>query len=99
MGVPLRAAGPGFVVKTIRNGRYTGNAVFISHGDLMTVYYHMSEVYVQTDQFVNSGEMIGLSGGAPGHPGAGLSSGPHLHFEVRSDGIPVDPCLFLNPGC
>lgn len=99
MGVQLRAPGPGFVVKTIRNGRFTGNAIFLSHGDLMTVFYHLSEIYVEPDEFVNSGEIIGLTGGAPGHPGAGLSSGPHLHFEVRSDGIPVDPCLYLNPGC
>lgn len=99
MGLPIRAPASGIVVKTIRNGRFTGNAVFLSHGDLMTVYLHMSELYVQPDQLVNISETIGLTGGAPGHPGAGLSSGPHLHFEVRQNGIPIDPCSVLTPGC
>jgi murein DD-endopeptidase MepM/ murein hydrolase activator NlpD len=99
MGLPLRAPASGIVAKTIRNGRFTGNAIFLSHGDMMTVYYHLSELYVQPDDFVEIGSTIGATGGAPGHPGAGLSSGPHLHFEVRLNGIPVDPCLYLNPSC
>lgn len=99
MGLPIRAPAAGVVVKTISNGRYTGNAIFLSHGDIMTVFYHLSEIWVTTDQFVEIGDTIGLTGGAPGHPGAGLSSGPHLHFEVRSDGIAVDPCAYLTPSC
>ncbi len=99
MGLPLRAPADGVVVKTISNGRFTGNAIFVSHGDIMTVNYHLSEIWVNVDQFVSAGETIGLTGGAPGHPGAGLSSGPHLHFEVRKDGIPVDPCAYLSPSC
>lgn len=99
MGLPIKAAASGVVVKVIRNGRFTGNAVYISHGDLMTIYLHMSVVNVSQDDFVSVGTVIGRSGGAPGDPGAGLSSGPHLHFEVRKDGIPVDPCNYLNPGC
>jgi murein DD-endopeptidase MepM/ murein hydrolase activator NlpD len=99
MGLALRAPASGIVLKTIRNGRFTGNAVFLSHGDMMTVYLHMSEIYVQPDAFVNIGETFGLTGGAPGHPGAGLSSGPHLHFEVRQNGIPIDPCSVLTPSC
>lgn len=99
MGLALRAPADGIIVRTIRNGRFTGNAIFTSHGDLMTVNYHLSEIWVSTDDLVNAGETIGLTGGAPGHPGAGLSSGPHLHFEVRKDGIPVDPCAYLSPSC
>jgi len=99
MGIPIRAPASGVVVKTISNGRFTGNAIFISHGDIMTTFFHMSQLYVQADDFVTAGEIIGLSGGAPGHPGAGLSSGPHLHFEVRLNGIPVDPCNYLSPSC
>lgn len=99
MGLQLRAPAAGVVLKTIRNGRFTGNAVFLSHGDLMTVYLHMSEMYVVPDDVVEIGETFGLTGGAPGHPGAGLSSGPHLHFEVRKNGIPIDPCSVLTPSC
>lgn len=99
MGLPVRASASGVVVKIIRNGRFTGNAVFISHGDLMTVYLHLSSIAVNEDDFVSVGSIIGRSGGAPGDPGAGLSSGPHLHFEVRREGIPVDPCNYLTPGC
>lgn len=99
MGLTLRAPAAGIVVKTIHNGRYTGNAVYISHGDIMTVFLHLSAIYVQEDDFVAIGQTIGLTGGAPGHPGAGLSSGPHLHFEVRQNGIPVDPCAYLVPSC
>lgn len=99
MGMPVKTSASGVVVKVIRNGRYTGNAVFVSHGDLMSVYLHLSVIYVQTDDYVDIGTVIARSGGAPGDPGAGLSSGPHLHFEVRKDGIPVDPCQYLTPGC
>ena len=99
MGLPIRAPAAGIVIKTIVNGRYTGNAIYLSHGDLLTVYFHLSELYVSTDDFVEIGEIMGLSGGSPGHPGSGLSSGPHLHFEVRQNGIPVDPCAYLTPSC
>lgn len=99
MGLPIKAVASGVVVKVIRNGRFTGNAIFVSHGDLMSVYLHLSSVYVEQDDFVNVGAVIGRSGGAPGDPGAGLSSGPHLHFEVRKEGIPVDPCNYLTPNC
>lgn len=99
-GMKLRAAADGIVVKIIDNGRYTGNAVYIAHGDeLMTVYLHMSRVDVIEDDIVRMGDTIGLTGGSPGTYGAGLSSGPHLHFEVRLNGLPVNPCEYLDPEC
>lgn len=95
-GLQVRAASSGVIVKIIRNGRYVGNAVYIAHSDnIMTVYLHLSKINVTEDEFVPIGGVIGLSGGMPGTPGAGLSSGPHLHFEVRVDGIPVDPLEYL----
>lgn len=99
MGMTIKATASGVVVKVIRNGRFTGNAVFIAHGDLMSVYLHMSALNVSEDDYVSVGSVIGRSGGAPGDPGAGLSSGPHLHFEIRNNGIPVDPCNYLSPSC
>lgn len=99
MGLPVKATASGVVVNVIRNGRFTGNAVYISHGDLMSLYLHLSVIYVKTDDYVTVGQVIGRSGGAPGDPGAGLSSGPHLHFETRKEGIPVNPCQYLVPNC
>lgn len=94
-GSPLIAAAPGYVAWA-KTGRSYGNYVMIVHTNgRATLYAHMSKMYVEADQFVNRGEVIGLSGGMPGTQGAGLSTGPHLHFEVRQDGIPVNPLDYL----
>lgn len=95
MGTPIGAAAPG-IVAVARRGRLYGNYIVILHGNkLATVYAHLSQIRVEPDQVVQRGETIGLSGGRPGHPGAGLSSGPHLHFEVRANGIPTNPLEYL----
>lgn len=94
-GSAVRSAAPGYVAFA-KTGRMYGNYVMIIHGNGMaTLYAHLSKINVQADQFVGRGDVIALSGGLPGTPGAGFSTGPHLHFEVRSDGIPVDPMGFM----
>ncbi|MFH0854675.1 MAG: peptidoglycan DD-metalloendopeptidase family protein [bacterium] len=97
-GLPVKAAADGIVLKIIREGKLAGNVVYILHdNDIMTVYMHLSRIDVKEDQFLSRGEVIGLSGGMPGTPGAGrISTGPHLHFEVRLKGIPVNPFNYLG---
>jgi len=94
-GTPIKSSAPGYVVWAKRGTSY-GNFVMILHANgISTVYAHLSSINVKVDQFVERGQVIGLSGGMPGTPGAGLSTGPHLHFEVRSNGIPVNPLNYL----
>lgn len=96
VGTSIGAAAPGYVAWA-QTGRSYGNYVMIIHSNgIATLYAHMSRIDVVPDQFVSRGQQIGLSGGKPGMQGAGLSTGAHLHFEVRKDGIPVDPLSYLQ---
>jgi murein DD-endopeptidase MepM/ murein hydrolase activator NlpD len=82
---PIHAAAPGVVVIAGDCGGY-GNCVVIDHGSsLATIYAHQSVVIARVGYVVTAGEPIGLVGST------GLSTGPHLHFEVRLHGAPVDP--------
>jgi murein DD-endopeptidase MepM/ murein hydrolase activator NlpD len=88
-GTPVRAAGPGKVIRAGNAGAY-GNLVAIDHGDgSETRYAHLSKTLVETGATVRRGEVIGEVGNT------GLSTGPHLHFELRVDGSPVDPAPWL----
>ena len=61
-----------------------GNNVRIQHKNgAITLYGHLQKVFVVPGEAVNQGDVIGLMGGRPGHPGSGRSTGCHLHFEVR----------------
>ena len=67
-----------------------GNTVVVDHGGGMsTLYAHMQEIAVWTGQTLSIGDVVGYVGNS------GFSQGPHLHFEVRTDGVPVNPRQFL----
>jgi murein DD-endopeptidase MepM/ murein hydrolase activator NlpD len=91
-GSTVKATGAGRVVHAGPMGGY-GNMVEIDHGaGLATRYGHLSEVLVEEGQTVAAGAVLGRLGST------GRSTGPHLHYEVRVDGEPVDPTRFLRAG-
>jgi murein DD-endopeptidase MepM/ murein hydrolase activator NlpD len=63
-----------------------GNAVILDHGlGVFTAYWHLSQIDVTAGEVISSGQVIGLVGST------GLSTGPHLHWEMQVFGVPVDP--------
>ena len=98
-GTTVKASASGYVAKANKDNNCTGKYAYIMiiHADgFSTVYGHLNQIDVNEGDFVVQGQRIGLSGGMPGTCGAGrLTTGPHMHFEVRLNGIPVDPFLYL----
>ncbi len=96
-GSTLRAAASGYVAKVKFDGTKSYAYIMIIHADgYSTVYSHPSSVIVKEDDFVFQGQVIGKTGGMPGTIGAGyFTTGPHLHFEIRKEGIPVNPLDYL----
>jgi murein DD-endopeptidase MepM/ murein hydrolase activator NlpD len=89
-GTPLHAAADGVVVATGPEGGY-GNATILEHGGgIATLYGHQEQILVSPGEHVTRGEVIGLVGCT------GWCTGPHVHFEVRVNGTPVDPGPYLG---
>lgn len=87
-GTPIYVTGDGYVSEVVSNSGY-GQHVIINHGfGYETLYAHMSKILVRKGQKVKRGEKIGLVGNT------GLSSGPHLHYEVIKGGEKIDPANF-----
>jgi lipoprotein NlpD len=90
-GTPVKTAGPGTVLFAGEQRAY-GLIVIVEHeGDLITLYAHNRDLRVKTGQRVRPGQVVATVGDS------GRTSGPHLHFEVRKGGSPVDPLDYLGP--
>ncbi len=89
-------AAAGGVIKDVVDHGLGFNYITVEHpGGYSTLYGHLSKFAVEKGQTVVAGDIIGYSGGRPGTPGAGFSTGPHLHFGVFMSGAAVDPMPFL----
>lgn len=89
IGTPVKAACSGTVIQAGWMNGY-GNCITISHANGMaTRYGHLNEVKVSVGQKVKQGKVIAFSGNT------GMSTGPHLHFEIRKEDTPTDPLPFL----
>ena len=91
MGTPIRAVGDGLVTFAAWQGSY-GNMISIRHnGTYSTNYAHLSRFAVRTGQRVTQGDIIGYVGST------GLSTGPHLHYEMVKNGIKINPLTEVLP--
>ncbi|MDN5331409.1 MAG: hypothetical protein PWP45_634 [Tepidanaerobacteraceae bacterium] len=89
-GTPVRAANSGVVTFAGRNGGY-GKLVIINHGGGFETYYaHLNTISVSVGEKVSRGQVLGTVGTT------GRTTGPHLHFEVRVNGTPKNPLLYLG---
>ena len=91
-GAPVYSTAPGKVVFAGRKGRY-GKMVEIDHGlGLRTRYAHLRKIMVKRGQQIVHRQKIGLLGST------GRSTGPHVHYEVRFEGKPLNPRKFIMAG-
>ncbi|MGA9979882.1 MAG: M23 family metallopeptidase [Candidatus Sulfotelmatobacter sp.] len=89
-GTPVAAMNAGTVLLA-RFLYFEGNCVVIDHGQgLLTLYFHLSEFKVKEGDSVKRGQEVGLSGGT------GRATGPHLHVQVRWQGVSLDPARLLE---
>ena len=87
-GTPIVAAKSGTVIMSKLMSGY-GNVVMVDHGDTVTVYAHCSALNVGVGDSVSAGDVVAFVGST------GLSTGAHLHFEVRVNGSPVNPLGYV----
>ena len=91
IGEPINVADSGTVVRSEFNKGGYGYMIDVDHGNgYVTRYAHCSKLFANIGDKVNRGDVIAAVGNT------GRSTGPHLHFEVRKDGVPQDPQGYLN---
>lgn len=84
-GTPIKTTMDGQVISAGWNNQGYGNLVIVENGATQTYYAHLSSIPVAVGDKVSAGSVIGLSGNT------GRSTGPHLHYEIRKNNIPIDP--------
>ena len=90
-GAPVRAPLDGVVASAAEEGA-RGNVVVLDHGGgIQTRYHHLGEIAVRPGQPIGRGEVLGTVGVT------GETTGPHVHYEVRDNGAPIDPSRYLGP--
>lgn len=95
IGTPVLAVRSGKVVASKEQNKRMGNYVVIRHpGKLVTIYGHLSKLCVRRGEFVRQGEKIGEVGKSGNAKYRDIQ--PHLHFEVREEGVPNDPLEYLQ---
>jgi murein DD-endopeptidase MepM/ murein hydrolase activator NlpD len=91
IGTPVKAADSGYVAVVGRSDTGYGRYILIDHGNgYQSLYGHLSVIYVEVGQSVGKGQTIGLSGNT------GKSTGPHLHFEIKLNGVRRNPFIYLK---
>ncbi len=95
IGTPVYAARSGVVTVARNEEKGMGNYVVISHlGQMTTLYGHLSRITVRAGQYVRQGDRIGLVGKTGNANSPAMT--PHLHFEVKQNGVPQDPLSYLQ---
>jgi murein DD-endopeptidase MepM/ murein hydrolase activator NlpD len=90
VGTPVHVTADGVVASACWNGAY-GKLVIVNHGNGLDTYYaHLSQFLIVPGQEVRRGEVIALSGAT------GRATGPHMHYEVRLHGTPINPYKYLG---
>jgi len=92
VGTPVYSQAAGVVVFAGQQSGF-GNVVQVDHGSgFVGTYGHLSQLLVSVGQAVGAGDVLGLSGAT------GTVTGPNLHFQINSNGVPVDPSAWLASG-
>ena len=87
VGTPVESTMDGEVTYAGWNNQGYGNLVIVQNGEYKTYYAHLSSIPVSVGDSVTAGSTIGLSGNT------GNSTGPHLHYEIRKNNVPIDPTV------
>lgn len=96
-GTEVKSPADGKVIDAGMRDNGCGGTIYIEHSNgFKTRYCHIKKINVNQGDIIKRGDLIGLTGGAKNDPGAGHSTGAHLHFEVYKDGNLVDPMDYID---